>query len=119
MKMNGTLSAAIEEYSKALEIRSKISPMDHRIISNIHYLLAIAFIYQASEQKDNPSTETRRTALHHYEQAQKYLQQFTLCSSSSSSSQSIQEEELKEVQDLINELKETIDALSAEIAEVE
>lgn len=122
MKMNDTLSSAIEEYSKALDLRSRITPLDHRIISNIHYLLAVAYIYQASEQKENPSTETRRTALQHYEQSKKFLQEYTQSSSSSSSADSsrrnISEEELKEVQELIDELKETIDALAAEIAEV-
>lgn len=130
-RMNGNTAEAVEEYTKALALRSRISPNSHRILSNIHYLLAIAYIYKSSEDKNSDPIEEKRHALHHYELSRAELQKqlktgsesssssAAATSSSSSSSEKVTEEaNNNDVKELIDELTETIDALRGDIAEV-
>ncbi len=126
--MNGNMTEAVEEYNRALTLRTQITPNDHRILSNVHYLLAISHIYKSSESKTTDPLEERRQALQHYEASRSELQkQLTdvggVTSTSSSSESSSKEkgdegEDKNEVKELVDELTETIDALRAEIAEV-
>jgi uncharacterized FlaG/YvyC family protein len=121
MRMNGKFTESVEEYSKAFEIRSRISSPTDRILSNVHFLLAVAHIYKSSEKEVADPIAEKQQALTHYIQSRKVLEERLKLPKSQTTTE---EEENKankannEIKELIDELTETIDALRTEIKEV-
>jgi nuclear autoantigenic sperm protein len=71
MRFNSNVAASIEEYQKALSIRlSSCAPHD-RMISDTHFSLAVAYVYNASEKDSDVDPEQeKRKALSHYKKSQ-------------------------------------------------
>jgi hypothetical protein len=67
MKLNGKLNESISEYKKALELKSKLCSKHDRALSNIHFLIAIAYIYRAAEKSNIDPLQDKREALEHYQ----------------------------------------------------
>jgi HAT1-interacting factor 1 len=138
LRLNCKFQDAIREYSRSLEIQSSICAPSDRILSNIYFNLAVAYIYQSSEKDTANPIHDKEFALQNYIAARDVLvagakEQSSSSSSSSSSmttvsnatdssssSSSTTEEEKKtnDIEELIDELNETIEALKAEIKEV-
>jgi hypothetical protein len=106
-----------------------------RILSNIYFNLAVAYIYQSSEKDTIDPIQDKELALQNYIAARDVLvagakEQSTSSSgsssttstandsSSSSSSSTAGEKKNNAMEELIDELNETIEALKAEIKEV-
>lgn len=71
MRFNSNVAASIEEYQKALIIRlSSCAPHD-RMISDTHFSLAVAYVYNASEKDSGVDPEQEKMkALSHYKKSQ-------------------------------------------------
>ena len=71
MRFNSNVAASIEEYQKALTIRlSSCAPHD-RMISDTHFSLAVAYVYNASEKDSDVDPEQEKMkALSHYKKSQ-------------------------------------------------
>ena len=111
LRINGKYSESIAEYLKALSIRQKISTVD-RILSNLHFLLAVCYIYKSSEKDILDPLAEKKHAFNHYSESRSVLQRLIESKSESESSQT-------DIKELIEELTETIDALGLEIKELE
>jgi chromosome segregation ATPase len=118
MRMNGKFTESVEEYSKALEIRSRISSSTDRILSNIHFLLAVAHIYKSSEKEVSDPIAEKQQALTHYIQSRKVLEERLKLPKSQTTTEEEENKANGEIKELIDELTETIDALRTEIKEV-
>lgn len=111
MKLNDTIAEAIEEYSKALQIRLTACAANDRSLSDAHYSLAVAHVYNSAEKEADALGEKRK-ALEHYRKARGVL----LLGTGVGAGGAGKEEEDK---DIVDVLTETIDALAAEIADMD
>lgn len=112
MKLNGKLDESISEYKKALELKSKLCSKHDRALSNIHFLIAIAYIYRAAEKSNIDPLQDKREALEHYQ-----LSKEVLCKKLEIDGDSISTTSKEEIKELIDELSENVDALRSEIDE--
>lgn len=108
-KMNGHAREAVEDYEKCLRIRSELLEETDRRIADVHWCLAAAYETLRVEEEEQKDL-AREKALEHY----------SLCSKSLSRRASTLKEddpERKELEDILVELKETIEAPTPEETE--
>jgi HAT1-interacting factor 1 len=149
MRFNGNSAGAISEYRQALEIRKAICEPHDRMISDVYFSLAVAHIYNSSDKEQevpvDPLAE-KKNALENYQLSRDSIQlrigmlksgalkatpstsssSDSTSSSSSSSSDSADggsssgaADEVKDLEELVDQLQETIDATIQDIKEME
>jgi len=70
MRFNSNIGASIEEYQKALNIRLASCAPHDRMISDTHFSLAVAYVYNASEKDtDVDPVQEKLKALSHYKKS--------------------------------------------------
>eukprot|EP01034_Spumella_vulgaris_P029802 gene29802-36909_t len=110
LRFNDNLPDAIVEYEKALVIRNKICEKHDTLLSDVHFSLAVVYIYNANEKDSgvNPVLE-RKKALVHYTTAKEILQLWLAANKASPDFDFMSEN--------VDMLQETIDALESDIKE--
>mmetsp|Transcript_10240 Transcript_10240/g.15510 ORF Transcript_10240/g.15510 Transcript_10240/m.15510 type:complete len:346 (-) Transcript_10240:160-1197(-) len=92
-RFDGNYNGSIDEYKKCVNLRESVCEDSDRLLAEAHYSLAVAYTYNAGEE--NP-TENRMKAVQHHKKAMEVLQNANKKSPS------------EEIEDLIDEVKETI-----------
>lgn len=125
-RFEGDTAAAMEEYRGALSIRETCCAPHDRALSDVHFSLAVAFIYLASEEQQD-ILACKRAALAHYGQSRDVLKLWieeykknptSLMPSTINDLYSV-EYTPGFIEQLIGDLTETIDALKQEITNPE
>lgn len=117
-KFNGNYKDAIVEYRRCLELREAACDARDRRLSQAHFNLAVAYIYNSGEEGADVVAE-KKAALKHYRAAREALiapsAAVTTDGSSSSGEQGSGDADAKERAELAQELNETVTALAGEI----
>lgn len=106
MRLEEKPDIAVEEYSKALNIRERLCKQGDRGLCDAHFCLATAFIDLSSKKEASEVARCKESALSHYRTARDVL----IVERNESKDHS-------ETSELIDELTETIQALEVELAD--
>jgi tetratricopeptide (TPR) repeat protein len=104
MRLEERPADAVTEYMKALSLREKICSSNDRDLCDVYFCLAVAYVDLSSKVEEMEVKDRKKDALEFYRKARMVLQnQSEICAES------------EDVQDLIDILTETIDALTMEL----
>lgn len=104
MRLEERPADAVTEYMKALSLREKICSSNDRDLCDVYFCLAVAYVDLSSKVEETEVKDRKKDALEFYRKARMVLQsQSEICAES------------EDVQDLIDILTETIDALTMEL----
>ena len=125
-KSNGNYTQAVEDYLQSLAIYGKVCGQDSRILADLHYSLATAYIY-ASGVEEGQAQALKTKGLEHYVQCAQVFEllvakaQQEVATSNGKApapaggSKTTPEEDVKEFSEIVDELKETIEATKQEL----
>lgn len=117
MRLEERPDDAVTEYSKALTLREKVCQPDDRDLCDVFFCLAVAYVDLSSKVDGEEVKHKKEEALKYYLRAREVLE-LHLSSVSSSSKQDIDTVNVSDIQDLIDILSETVDALGAELKQL-
>lgn len=117
MRLEERPDEAVTEYSKALVLREKVCQPDDRDLCDVFFCLAVAYVDLSSKVEGEEVKHKKEEALKYYLRAREVLE-LHLSSVSSSSKQDINTVNVSDIQDLIDILSETVDALGTELKQL-
>mmetsp|Transcript_22835 Transcript_22835/g.29592 ORF Transcript_22835/g.29592 Transcript_22835/m.29592 type:complete len:350 (-) Transcript_22835:194-1243(-) len=102
-KVNGNFGSAVHDYEACLQMRIKLLPVTDRRIADAHWCLATALDFHISEDSCQDKVLTKSKALEHYQKCANSL-------SERAQNLDTADPEWKELDSILQELKETISA---------